>query len=60
MELEKRDNSIIIKKITQQNQKITLDDIFAEYDQEYQSEFDWGNPVGKEVMNKLKEDQELL
>lgn len=42
MELEKRDNSIIIKKIT-------LDDIFAEYDQEYQSEFDWGNPVGKEV-----------
>ena len=49
VEIERVDDSIVIKKIIT-SQKLTLDDIFEGYNENYQPEqFDWGKPVGKEV-----------
>ena len=49
VEIERVDDSIVIKKIIT-SQKLTLNDIFDGYTENYQpKEFDWGNPVGKEV-----------
>ena len=49
VEIERVDDSIVIKKIIT-SQKLTLDDIFEGYNENYQPEqFDWEKPVGKEV-----------
>lgn len=49
VELERLDDAIIIKK-AKKTGSLTLDDIFADYKDEYgPEEFDWGSPVGKEV-----------
>lgn len=42
-------DNIIIKK-AEHTTKVTLDEIFARYDGDYETEpFDWGKPIGKEV-----------
>lgn len=49
VELVRVDDSIVIKKVDL-SKKVTLKDIFSGYTENYESEeFDWGNPVGKEV-----------
>lgn len=49
VELQRVDDSIIIRKMATP-QKLTLDDIFEGYTRNYQAqEFDWGGSVGKEV-----------
>lgn len=49
VEIERVDDSIIIRKIIK-SLKLTLDDIFDGYTENYQlEEFDWGEPVGKEM-----------
>ena len=49
VELQRVDDSIIIRKMTTP-QKLTLDDIFEGYTGDYQAqEFDWGGSVGEEV-----------
>lgn len=49
VELERVDDSIVIKKVDL-SKKVTLEDIFSGYTGNYEAEeFDWGNPVGKEV-----------
>ncbi len=49
VELQRVDDSIVIKKVIS-SKKLTLDDIFDGYTENYQpKEFDWGNSVGKEV-----------
>ena len=49
VEIERVDDSIIIRKLIK-SQKLTLDDIFDGYTENPQlEEFDWGDPVGKEV-----------
>ena len=49
VELSRIDDNIVIKKVKKEN-KLTLDDIFKDYDGEGKAEeFDWGEPFGKEV-----------
>lgn len=49
VELERVDDSIVIKKATS-SKKLTLDDIFDGYNGNDEIEaFDWGKPVGREV-----------
>ncbi len=49
VELKRVDDNIIIKKIDKNN-KLSLEDIFKNYNEEYIVEnFDWGSPIGKEV-----------
>ena len=49
VELERVDDSIVIKK-AMPSKKLTLDDIFAGYNGNDEcEEFDWGKPVGREV-----------
>lgn len=49
VELSREDDNIIIKKVKEER-KLTLDDIFKDYDGESMAEeFDWGSPVGREV-----------
>lgn len=49
VELERMNDNIIIKK-ADHTTKVTLDEIFAGYDGDYEAEpFDWGKPIGKEV-----------
>lgn len=49
VEIERVNNSIIMRKMIK-SQKLILNDIFDGYTENYQSkEFDWGNPVDKEV-----------
>ncbi|MDE7424886.1 MAG: AbrB/MazE/SpoVT family DNA-binding domain-containing protein [Lachnospiraceae bacterium] len=48
VELERMNDSIIIKKV-EHFSKVTLEGIFAGYEGDYKTEnFDWGKPVGKE------------
>lgn len=48
--IERSNDSIIIKKMAEQPEKLTLDDIFSGYSGECESEkFEWGSPIGKEV-----------
>lgn len=49
VELCRVDDNIVIKKVNCKK-SLTLDDIFKDYDGEgITDEFDWGEPVGKEV-----------
>lgn len=49
VELTRVDDNIVIKKVNQEN-NITLDEIFKDYDGECAAEeFEWGSPVGREV-----------
>lgn len=49
VELNRVEDNIIIKKIDK-NDKLSLEDIFKDYNGEYiAEEFDWGSPIGKEV-----------
>lgn len=47
--LERVDDSIVIKKVSS-SKKLTLDDIFAGYEEDCEcNEYEWGSPVGREV-----------
>ena len=47
--LQKFNDEKIIKNITY-NKNLTLSDIFQEYDEkEQQTEYDWGEPTGREI-----------
>lgn len=49
VELDRIEDNIIIKKINK-NEKLSLEDIFKDYNGDYiAEEFDWGSPIGKEV-----------
>lgn len=49
VELERVDNSIVIRKAIP-SKTVTLDEIFAGYSESYVAEeLDWGEPVGREV-----------
>ena len=49
VELERVDDSIVIRKVNP-SKKVTLDEIFAGYSESHvEEEFDWGEPVGREV-----------
>lgn len=49
VELNRVDDNIVISKVKKEKE-ITLDEIFKGYDGESKvEEFDWGDPVGKEV-----------
>lgn len=49
VEINRDDDNIVITKI-KEKKGLTLEDIFKDYDGEYETEeFDWGSPAGKEV-----------
>lgn len=49
VELSRVDDNIVITKV-KEKKELTLEDIFKDYDGEYEVEkFDWGSPMGKEV-----------
>lgn len=49
VELNRVEDNIIIKKIDK-NDKLSLEDIFKDYNGEYiAEEFNWGSPIGKEM-----------
>ena len=49
VEINRDDDNIVITKI-KEKKGLTLEDIFKDYDGEYEpEEFDWGSPAGKEV-----------
>lgn len=50
VELNRVDDNIVITKAKRQKE-LTLEDIFKDYDGKYAAEeFDWGAPVGGEVL----------
>ena len=49
VELSRVDDNIVITK-SKKERELTLEEIFKNYDGEYTAEeFDWGQPVGREV-----------